>query len=223
MKKLSVIRGDSVPAVWADDEAITTCPYGLPITSACNDVGDAVLTMSPLENFAGGAMAKQVQQKNRVIYHTQKVGERCPFANEILEKFNKVDCSWGDTAAGEGTSYLTPSPLYPRTFIGDGLEPGSPNKGQDIFDPRMYFDAPERGIDVPYGLFSIFSNRSNELGIIRVAEKYTNKFPNIKDKLALLRDKYFDTLKLIVPSSSISKLSDEQLEKLLFVVDDWTK
>lgn len=222
MKKLSVIRGNVAPSVWSDDNSMK-CPYGLDITSACKDVGDAILTMTPLENFAGGALEGQAAKKNKVIYHTQKLGERCPFANEIMEKFNKVDCSWGDTAAGEGVHYLTPSPLYPRTFIGDGLEPGTPNKGQDIYDPRMYFDAPERGIDVPYGLFSIFSSRSNEMGIIRIAEKYTNKIPSIKDKLAFLRDEYFDTLKSIIPSSSITKLSDEQLEKLLFVIDDWTK
>lgn len=219
MKKLSVIRGDSVPSVDGGEQ--NKCPYGLDITAACKDVGDAIHTMTPVESIPGAE--KTTAQKNRVIYHTQKVGERCPFANEIFEKFNKVDCSFGDSAAGEGVSYLTPSPLYPRNFIGDGLEPGSPNKGQDIYDPRQYFDAPERGIDVPYGLFSIFSNRSNELGIIRMAEKYTNKFSNIRDKLASLRDKYFDTLKSIIPSSSVLKLSDEQLEKLLFVVDDWTK
>lgn len=219
MKKLSVIRGNTVSM----DNASTKCPYGLDITAACKDVGDAILTMTPLDLEVPGAVDQQAAQKNRVLYHTQKVGERCPFANEILEKFNKVDCSWGDSAAGEGTSYLTPSPLYPRTFIGDGLEPGTPNKGQDVYDPRQYFDAPERGVDVPFGLYSIFSSRTNELGIIRIAEKYTNKFPNIKDSLALLRDKYYDTLKSIVPSSSVVKLNDEQLEKLLFVINDWTK
>lgn len=221
MKKLSVIRGNTAPSIWSDDNSLK-CPYGLDITSACKDVGDTILTMSPLNNFGEGLM-KTVAQKNKVIYHTQKVGERCPFANEILEKFDKVDCSWGDSAAGEGVAYLTPSPLYPRTFIGDGLEPGSPNKGQDVYDPRQYFDAPERGIDVPFGMYSIFSSRSNEMGIIRVAEKYTNKITNIQGKLALLRDKYFNTLKSIIPSSSIVKLNDEQLEKLLFVIDDWTK
>lgn len=219
MKKLSVIRGNTVSM----DNASTKCPYGLDITAACKDVGDAILTMTPLDLEVPGAVDQQAAQKNRVLYHTQKVGERCPFANEILEKFNKVDCSWGDSAAGEGTSYLTPSPLYPRTFIGDGLEPGTPNKGRDVYDPRQYFDAPERGVDVPFGLYSIFSSRTNELGIIRIAEKYTNKFPNIKDSLALLRDKYYDTLKSIVPSSSVVKLNDEQLEKLLFVINDWTK
>lgn len=209
MKKLSVIRGDTV----------AQCPYGLNITGACKNVGDAIVTMTPLD---GSDQPDQASKKNLIIYHTQKLGERCPFANEIMDKFNKVDCSWGDTAAGEGVHYLTPSPLYPKTFIGDGLEPGS-NKGQDVYDPRQYFDAPERNIDVPFGLFSIFSHRSNELGIIRLAEKYTNKIPNIRDRLALLREKYFDTLKSIIPTSSIVKLNEQQLEKLLFIIDDWTK
>lgn len=213
MKKLAVIRGES----------ISPCPYGLSILEACKEVGDVILQMTPTANAENPEQAKKITNDNRVLYHTQKIGQRCPFANEIMDKFNKVDCSWGDTAAGEGTHYLTPSPLYPRTFIGDGLEPGTPNKGQDIYDPRMYFDAPERGIDVPYGLFSIFSDRSNEQGLIRIAQKYTNKIPNIRESLALLRDKYFDTLKSIIPSSSIVKLNDEQLEKLLFVINDWIK
>ena len=209
MKKLSVIKGNTV----------AKCPYGLNIIESCKDVGDAILTMTPISE---SEEPERTIKKNLIIYHTQKLDERCPFANEILEKFKKVDCSWGDTAAGEGIQYLTPSPLYPRTFIGDGIEPGS-NKGQDIYDPRLYFDAPERYIDVPFGLYSIFASRSNELGIMRVAEKYTNKIPNIRDKLALLRDKYFDTLKSIAPKNSIIKLNDEQLEKMLFVINDWTK
>lgn len=212
MKKLSVIRGGT----------ISKCPYGLDIISSCNDVGSVIKEMTPIDNLTG-AQAFNTAKNNRVTYHTQKVGERCPFANEIMEKFNKVDCSYGDTAAGEGTGFLPSSPLYPRNFIGDGLEPGTTNKGQDIYDPRQYYDAPERGIDVPFGLFSIFSHRSNEQGIIRIAGKYTNKFPNIKDKLALLRDKYYNTLKTIISNSSVIKLSDEHLEKLLFVIEDWTK
>jgi len=213
MKKLSVIRGDTIAG----------CPYGLKTIHACKDVGDIILTMAPLNNYDDKKLKQRAIITNRTIYHTQKTDERCPFANEIMDKFDKVDCSWGDTAAGEGTGYLPASPLYPRTFIGNGLETGMANKGQDIYDPRMYFEAPERGINVPFGLYSIFSSRSNEMGIIRIAEKYTNKIPNIQDKLALLRDRYFDTLKSIIPNGSFVKLNEAQLEKLLFVIDDWTK
>lgn len=211
IKKLSFIRGSSA----------LQCPYGLPITSACGTVGDTILQMQVLSTTDEDKI-EQVSKKNKVIYLTQQLGERCPFANEIMKKFDKVDCSWGDTAAGEGTHYLTPSPLYPRTFIGDGVSPGT-RGGDNITDPRLYFDEPQRGIDVPFGLFSIFSSLSNEQRLIRIAEKYTNKIPNIKESLALLRDKYFSILKSIIPSSSIIKLNNEQLEKLLFVINDWTQ
>ncbi len=206
MKKLSVIRGIGV----------ASCPYGLDVTEACAKIGDVILQLSPVEDSISPENTLKI---NKVIYLTQKLDERCPFANEIMNKFNKVDCSWGDTAAGEGVHYLTPSPLYPRTFIGDGWA----NKGQDIYDPRGYFNAPDSGIDVPFGLYSIFSEQSNEDRLLKIAEKYTNKIVNIKDKLALLRDNYLDTLKSIIPSSSITKLSDEHLEKLLFVIDEWAK
>lgn len=209
MKKLSVIRGIGV----------NSCPYGLSITEACQDVGDTILQMVPIDEFDDPNVANRLIEANKLLYLSKKNAQRCPFANEIMIKFNKVDCSWGDTAAGEGVHYLTPSPLYPRTFIGDGWA----NKGQDIYDPRGYFDAPDRGIDVPFGLYSIFSVQSNHDRLLKVAEKYTNKIVNIKDKLAFLRENYFDTLNLIIPSSSVTKLSDEQLEKLLFVIDEWAK
>lgn len=212
MKKLSVIRGGT----------ISSCPYGLPIISACKDVGGVILQMQALSQVETSD-EKQVAQKNKVIYLTQKIGERCIFANEIMEKFDKVDCSYGDSAAGEGTAYLTPSPLYPRTFIGDGINPGPASKGQDVYDPRLYFEAPERGIDVPFGLYSIFADKINEDGLLRVADKYTNKIINIKDKLAFLRKNYLDILKTVIPNSSVVKLSEKQLEELLFAIDSWTK
>ena len=212
MKKLAVIRGKNV----------NSCPYGLPITTACKDVGDTILTMQALSTI-DEAEIDNAQKRNKVIYLTKKVGERCPFANDIMTQFDKVECSWGDSAAGEGVGYLAPSPLYPRTFIGDGVAPGVSNKGQDVSDPRLYFDAPERGIDVPFGMFSIFSNMSNEIKLLKIASKPTNKIANIRDKLVILRDKYFDVLKLAMLDRHPIELNEEQIEKLLFVIDDWVK
>lgn len=217
MKKLAVIRGKN----------ISNCPYGLPVIAACKFIGDTILTMQALSLVEDDDREKAAKN-NKIIYLTdiysaKKAAARCPFANDIMTQFDKVECSWGDTAAGEGVSYLTPSPLYPRTFIGDGVSPAGSNKGQDVSDPRLYFDAPERGIDVPFGMFSIFSDKDNEKRLLKIAEKYTNKIVNIGDKLAYLRDKYFDALKLLVSSPVIIKLNDQQLEKLLFVIDDWTK
>lgn len=72
-------------------------------------------------------------------------------------------------------------------------------------------------------MFSIFSSKENEAELIRIASKTANKIVNIRDSIALLRNRYFDTLKLIIPNNHIVKLNDVQLEELLLVIDDWAK
>ncbi len=213
MKKLAVIRGKN----------LNSCPYGLPITQACNDIGDLILDMQPLSSVDENE-EKMLIKNNKITYLTQKTGERCVFANDIMNKHNVVECSHGDDTAGEGaSSYLPASPFYPRSFIGDGVTMGPDNYQQNITDPGLTYNGPEKGLNVPFGMYSIFSNRSNEDRLIKMADKYTNKIVNIRDKLVILRDKYFDTLKLVISSNNIVKLDDSQLEELLFVIDDLLK
>lgn len=210
-KKLSVIRDN--------DEC--TCPFGLSVPNSCQSVGKAIDLMSPLDVIEEKERGK-IKKENKIIYLTQKTNEQCPFADQILKEFDKVNCDFGEPGAKEKSTILPGSPLYPRIFYNHGLTPG--DKIETNYDPRyVYFDAQERYYDVPFGIYSIFASRINELNFIKIAEKYTNNYTNIKDKLALLRDKYFNTLKLIIPSSSVVKLSDKQLETLLIVINDWIK
>lgn len=211
MKKLAIIR----------DNDNNKCPYNLDVIGACSVVGDAVLTMKPIE-LANDDEVEDVKKNNQLIYMTKQTGERCPFANEIMKQFDKVDCSYGDSAAGEhGGGHIPASPLYPRTFIGDGVHP-NPRSGQDITDPRLFFDEPQRGIDVPFGLFSVFSDKDNENELLKIA-RYTNNSVDIKSKVDVLRNKYFDTLKLIVPNNIAIKLSEKQLTELLVIINEWVK
>lgn len=209
MKKLSVIRNTSIH-----------CPYGLPILSACKEIGTEVLDMTSIDE---SIEPQQAIKNNLLLYSKNKSDKRCLFANKIMNKFNAVDCSWGDEAAGEGSMFLPSSSLYPRNFVGYGLDSSNDNRQQVITDPRLTFEGPQKGIDVPVGLFSIFSDYYNESNIIKAASKYTNKSINIQHKLATLKSMYFDTLKLIIPDDSIIKLNEEQLEKMLLIIDDWTK
>lgn len=209
MKKLSVIRGHGI-----------SCPYGLSVIDACKNIGEMISQLQPLDSVEGENKEKTIE-KNKFLYSTQKTGKRCLYANVILEKFNTVDCSYGDTAAGEQTGYLPASPLYQRTFIGYGLD--GDDRQQNITDPRLTFEGPDKGLDVPFGMFSIFSSKENEAELIRIASKTANKIVNIRDSIALLRNRYFDTLKLIIPNNHIVKLNDVQLEELLLVIDDWAK
>src|SRR5271165_5187434 len=96
---------------------ISGCPYGLPVTQACLVVGDVVLQMQALENVEKEDVA-ETKKRNKIIYYTQKNNQKCPSANDIMKQFNKVECSWGDAGAGEGSHYLPASPLYPRLMIG---------------------------------------------------------------------------------------------------------
>jgi len=212
MKKLAVIR----------DEESEKCPFGLNILSGCKLVGDSISQMDPLDSAEDREIKEKVRRNNEVIYLTQKNDSQCPYANKILNDFNAVECNYGDTASGEKTSYLPASPLYPRNTIGDGVSPSLQTPVQVGTDPRLTFEGPSKGLDVQNGMFSIFSNRSNELALLKMADS-TNKISNIRDKIAILRDKYFYTLNSIIPSRSIVKLNNEQLEELLLVIDDWTK
>jgi hypothetical protein len=209
MKKLSIIRGKDV----------VSCPYGLPIIEACCNIGDNILKMQVLNEMPDDKI-KQAINNNHIIYMTQQIGERCVFANEIMKKYNKVDCSYGDSAAGEGVSYLNPSPFAPSIYISQ--RPDMPNTQQNITDPRLFFDEPGRGIDVPFGLFSVFADKYNQQELIKLANaKTTNNLPNIVDKIGTLKGKYFDILKLVVNAKPI-KLSVAELEKMLVIINDWT-
>lgn len=211
MKKLAVIRG----------EGIARCPYGLPVTEACKSVGDSILQMTAIGQVEKEDRPKTAK-KNRVIYLTQKTEEKCPFADQIFEQYDKVNCSWGDVAAGEHSGYLSPSPFYPNLMIGNGLAPGRTDNQQNITDPRQTYFGQEKGVDVPFGLYSIFSSKDNEAALIKLAES-TNKSASIEGKIASLKQKYFETLGLIFPNGFIVKLNNEHLGQLLLVIDDWTK
>ena len=209
MKRLAVIRGDKA----------SKCPFGLSIIEACKNAGQAISNMQPIENAD-----ESVEANNKVAYLTRKEDARCPFADQIMEHYNTVNCSFGDQAAGLGSSYLPASPFYPRTMIGDGWAPGGSalDKGVNITDPRLTTYGPEKLVDVPFGMYSIYSNQSNYDALIKLASRSANKAATIKDKLALLRDRYFNTLQLLIPKAA-TKLNDGQLEALLHVIDEWTK
>jgi hypothetical protein len=214
MKKLAVIRGH---------KAGVNCPYGLEIVKACLDAGDAVSSMQALDTIDKKDI-DGARKSNKVIYLTQKTGERCKFANEVMVKFDAVDCSYGDTAAGEhGGGYIPGSPLYPRTFVGTGFDSSNDNRQQYITDPRYFQYSTDQGVDVPFGLYSVFSDKSNYNQFLKIAARPTNKVADIEAKLALLRDRYLESLKLVVSSTIPAKLTDEQLEKLIPVIDDWSK
>ena len=146
MKKLSIIRGNFS----------AKCPFSLPIIEACNSIGDVILQLTPTNGLKDDEL-NIVNSKNRVLYLTQKTNQKCRFAAQILENNDSVNCSYGDSAAGEMSGQFIPaSTFYPRIFIGDGVTMGPDNYQQNITNPELTYNGPEKGLNVPFGLFFNF-------------------------------------------------------------------
>jgi tRNA nucleotidyltransferase/poly(A) polymerase len=91
------------------------CPFGLPIAIACHNAGNSVTQMSEITN----GNEKQIKANKRVyIYH--QTGERCKYADKIVEGKDRVHCDWGEAGQGMSDFPLRPSPFYPRVFQGLG-------------------------------------------------------------------------------------------------------
>lgn len=153
-EKLAIIRGDEVRG----------CPFGLPITDACENAGNSVDRMAPLTHIEEEEQKKSVTKANRLVYAYHKDGKKCPFADKILKEHGKVDCDFGDTGAGQQSTPFRGSPLYPRTFHGIGLD------GLYGYPLGFYGDNNESR-NLFFGLFSLLGF-SNPTELIKLADKY---------------------------------------------------
>lgn len=149
--KEAVIRGENV----------RRCPFGLPIPAACQNAGGAVHRMAPLEEDEEN---KEVEKANRLIYSYYKECRACPYADKILEKQEKVDCDFGDTAEGKKSTPFLGSPLYPQTFHGIGLD------GLYGYPLGFYADNNESR-NLFFGLFSLLGFSTVE-DLIKLGDKY---------------------------------------------------
>jgi len=175
-KKLAVIR----------DNKLRNCPFGLPISEGCQNAGDSVYRMAPLDAVDGEEQKERLKKANSLVYVHHKNGKRCPFADKILEKFKKVDCDFGDTGQGQRSVPYRGSPLYPQTFSGIGLD------GLYGYPLGFYADNNESR-NLFFGLFSFLgSEKPKEL--IKLADKYDES--EEKDKADII-DKILDTIENI--------------------------
>jgi len=86
------------------------CPLGLPIPSACESVGTAVQEME----------ARDVEFKHNLRqYNKYRTGKPCPFAAQVLDGKEAVNCNFGTEVAGRAIPKMyRSSPIYPRLFEG---------------------------------------------------------------------------------------------------------
>ena len=105
--KLAVIRDDNLRG----------CPFGLPITEACEYAGDSIHRMAPLQAVPEEEKKELLVKANMVVYTYHKTGKRCPYADKLLPKHDKVDCDFGDTGQGQRSVPYRGSPLYTHCLL----------------------------------------------------------------------------------------------------------
>lgn len=113
MKKCAFVRSD----INSDKK----CPFGLPITAACEHAGSSVTHMCPL-SMVEVDRKDVIKLANARVYIYYKTGDRCIYAANIIENKQSVNCNFGDTAAGMHGPPMMGSPLYAQTFAGCGLD-----------------------------------------------------------------------------------------------------
>lgn len=178
--KEAVIRGENVRG----------CPFGLPIIEACKNVGGSINRMAPTEDEENAA---ELEKANRLVYAYHKECRQCPYAEKILKEHGKVDCDFGDTAAGKKTPALKGSPLYPQTFHGIGLD--------GLYGhPLGFYADNNESRNLFFGLFSLLGFSTVE-EIMKLGDKYdkcgeeekADLLDGLLVKLKSIKDEYKDT------------------------------
>lgn len=165
-KKLAVIRSDDIRG----------CPFGLPVNTACKNVGKSIARMAPLQSAENDHEKAQLTKANKLVYITHKTGKKCPFADKILENHDKVDCDFGDTGQGEKALPWRGSPLYPQTFSGIGLD------GLYGYPLGFYADNNESR-NLFFGLFSFLGKNQNINQLVKLANESDDKTAAMLDEI----------------------------------------
>lgn len=129
-KKIAVIRSTSV----------RDCPFGLSVNISCKNVGDAIERMEPLDNIDKDSI-ERYRNSNRRIYRQHKTGERCMYADKIIDIGNAVHCDYGEPGEGIRDTPIKPSTTYITIFNSnlDGLYSYPMSNYRDINESHQYF------------------------------------------------------------------------------------
>lgn len=101
---------------------IHPCPFGLPIPSACKQVGQNINEMSPLEEAEEEDRPTIKEDNQMLLFDAEEDCGKCPFAASIIKEKGSVDCRYGETRPS-GDVAFSGSPLYPHTYVGEMAKP----------------------------------------------------------------------------------------------------
>lgn len=157
MRKLAIIR----------DGEMEQCPFGLPVIFGCLNIGNVIDKLAPLDIMGADTTKEEKEQIKKANLHIlmwNNPGERCKYAANLFVEKNKVQCSWGDTAAGvKETATLLGSPFYSQMFAGIGLD------GLYSY-PMGYMSDAGTGRNMYYSITSLNSNKA-DIELIKLADE----------------------------------------------------
>jgi hypothetical protein len=107
MRKLSVILKNN------------ECPFGLKVPDSCGHVGECIKHMAPMEVLGDDADKDEIislVKANRKLLLLQGDGQRCPYAGNIIEEKDAVECNFDSVAPGEQAYNFEPSKFYSKVY-----------------------------------------------------------------------------------------------------------
>lgn len=205
INKKSWIRGN---------ESGKQCPFGLPIPLACQHAGSATAHMCPLDIISEKDKKERIKKANKRVYIWYKEGQRCIYAQNIMEQKGVVNCDFGDAAQGMGTAPFSGSPLYAQTFSGIGLD------GLYAFPLGFYADNNESR-NLPHGLFSLLGEQLNEIvkNANTLNEDLWNKIDE-EEELSLEEKKRLNSI--LENCKQIFEESRSDVGKINELVEEWS-
>lgn len=153
------------------------CPFLLPVPVGCKLAGDIVDRMATLDMLDHKPSKEEAQKITRAnmrlwtwtLMQSNEEPKPCKYANKLFEDKQAVDCSYGDTAAGEVQSKaLVGSPFYSQIFQGIGLEGlySVPLEGLSDFNIAR---------NTYYSLYSLQGSEDKRKEIFKLAQEYIDK------------------------------------------------
>lgn len=157
MRKLPIIKISEIRK-----NEVSPCPYGLSIPFGCENAGDSVDKMAPLDimQHATEEEKQSIAAANNHLLRWRGTGKPCKYASKIIDVKDAVDCNWETNTAGQGLeTTLEGSPWYYKHFSGIGMD------GLYSYPLGYYSDnSIDRGTYYGnYSVESIASTESNEL------------------------------------------------------------
>jgi hypothetical protein len=101
-----------------------SCPFGLKIPYSCENAGETITKMAPLETLGDKADPEEKQElalANARLLIWDNPCQRCRFAAKIFDDKNAVECNFGTNTEGAGKG-LPGSAFYPKVMSDIALD-----------------------------------------------------------------------------------------------------